>query len=47
MKKAEKVTECGGFGIVLMTFPSISVKIIASAHVHVRVPAVGRRGIDC
>lgn len=29
-KKEEKVTECGGFWRVLMTFPFISVNIIAS-----------------
>lgn len=39
-KKEEKVTECGGFWRVLMTFLSISVKIIASASVHMRLEAL-------
>lgn len=36
-KKDGKVTELGGFCRVLMTFPSIFVKIIASASVHMRL----------
>ena len=39
-KKEEKVTECKGFLRALMTFPSISVKIIASASVHMRLEAL-------
>ena len=49
-KKEEKVTECGGFWRVLMTFPSISVKIIASASVHMRLETLGWHGdsdVDC
>lgn len=43
-KKEEKVTECGGFWRVLMTFPSISVKIIESASVHIRLEALSVAG---
>lgn len=35
------VKKCGSFWSVLMTLPSVSLKIIASASVHMRLEALG------
>lgn len=43
-KNEEMVTECEGFGEIPMTFPSISVKIIASASVYMRMDVLAVKG---